>query len=586
MAGPTIASTSPASGATGVPTNITISVTFDQEVDTYRLKNGGIFLEGPDESKAVGPGQLSLDPPETDEDDFLSSPGYKGITDVEYTFSRVDGSGDSIDYYDYGDTENAGQLYRTKVTLTPTSPLASLTEHSVYVIGDEDTSDEYDFGLTTRSVFDPIKGANIGNGDVVFYGGYTGSVRQQFSVEITTAGAPGTAEYEWWTGTDPLHRNGTSSLGYRILKEGVRVKFLEGQVYEVGDLFTVWCDVPLFMEGSYTFSFTTSSQAPEELPISSTTLTGIGSSSTTSSALTISSTNPVDRSALNSSDITSVTATFSASLDVTTITSSTVSVYGYAADGSRSDDPEYTGALTLVNLEVSGVELTITLDADEIFDNNIVTITLDSSVADTDGNTLGVNTSFYFGTVYDPFYAGIRHTKLRLGTLSSYYPEETIAMAIWDASREADAFAPHIDIILAGDSVGYARARTQFVICFAAWVLVSGGGGATGESVRKRLSDFDVSRSPGSGKDFDDDLKDCISYYQAIIEGGGILGKLHKPVGVVKGDYDIDAPHFGRLWEIPEVPVGNSRVLYSNSRRWYKTHVGRQGSNIGRWSKN
>jgi hypothetical protein len=588
MAGPSIASTSPSSGATGVPTNITISVTFDQEVDTFRLKNGGIFLEGPDESKAIGPGMLDLDPPETDEDEFLSSPGFLGIKkDVDYTFSRVDGSGESVDYYDYGDTSGAGQLYRTKVTLTPQRPLQSLTEHTVHIVGDEDTSDEYDFGLSTRTVFDPIKGANLSNSDVVFYGGYTGSLRQQFSVQITTGGAPGTAEYEWWTSTDPLHRVNKSSLGYRTLKEGVSIKFLDGQIYEVGDLFTVWCDVPIFMEGRYEFSFTTSSQEPETLPIASTALTGISSSasSTSTSNLTVSSTDPVNRSALNSSNITSVSATFSSNLDITTVNSSSVSASGYAANGYRGTDPEYTGALTLVNLEVVGAVLTITLDPDEIFDNNVVTIMLDETIADTNGNSLAEDYSFYFGTEYDPFYAGIRQVKLRLGNFGSYYPDETIALAIWDASKEADAFAPHIDIIT--DSEGYIRAREQFVVCFAAWILVSGGTGSLGESVRKRLGDFDVSRSP-SGASFDDDLKDCISYYQAIMDGGGVLGKKYKPVNVVKGDYDTDSPHFGRLWEIPEVPVGNARVLYTDSRRWYKTHLGRlsNSTNRSRWRRN
>lgn len=586
MAGPTIVSTSPSSGASGIPTNVTISVIFDQEVDTFRLKNGGIFVEGPDESKAIGPGMIPLDPPRTDEDNFLDSPALKGIVECDFTFERVDGSGSSVDYLDYGTTSGAGQLYRTKVTLTPKYVLGSLTEYSVYIVGDEDTTDSYDYGLSGRSVFDPLKGANIGTGDVVFYGGYTGSVRKQFSVEITTAGEPGTAEYEWWTSVDSIHRTGTTTLGYRLLEDGVKVKFLENNQYEVGDTFTVWCDVPEFMDGSYKFSFTTSSSAPETLPTASTTLTG-STSSSTSTALTISETYPEDRAAFVDSDITTVTVTFSADLDATTVTDSTVTINGHAADGSRTGDPEYTETLTKT-LSVSGDVLTITLDPDEVFDNNIIVIEFDETVADTDGNTLAADTSFFFGTEMVPFYAGIRHVRLRLGTLGNYFPDETIALAIWDASLEADAFEPHAQVIADGDAVGYARARKQFVVCFAAWVLASGGGSnANGGSKRIRLGDFDISRSAGSSKDLTDDLKACIDYYQAIIEGGGILGKLHKPVGVVKGDYDVDSPNFGRLWEIPEVPVGNSRVLYSGSRRWYKTNLTRRQGTLDRtrWRK-
>jgi hypothetical protein len=583
MAGPTIVSTSPSSGATGVPTNATISVTFDQEVDTYRLKNGGIFLEGPDQSKAIGPGMLDLPKPESDPDEFLSSPDFKGIAEVDYSFQRVDGSGNLVSYYDYGTTPDAGALYRTKVVITPKTILSSLTEYTIYIVGDEDTSDSYDFGLTGRSVFDPIKGANLGTGDVVFYGGYTGSTRQQFSVEITIAGGPGTAEYEWWTSTDSIHRTGKSSPGYRPLKEGLQIKFLQGQQYEVGDLFTVWCDVPEFMDGSYKFSFTTSSNAPETLPVSSTLVTGTSSTSTTSTTFSVSSTDPEDREAFVDSDLTTITVTFGASVDASTVTDSTVTINGHAADGSLTGTPAYTETLTKT-LSVSGTGLTITVDPDEVFDNNIIVVTLDSTIADTDGNALDSDYSFFFGTELTPFYAGIRHVRLRLGSIGNYFPDETIALAIWDASREADAFAMPATGI--SDTTAYERARQQFVVCFAAWVLASGGGGATGESVRKRLGDFDVSRSPGgSGKALDDDLKDCVNYYQAIMEGGGALAPLQEPQNVVKGDYDIDSPHHGRLWEIPRVPVGNSRVLYSDSRRWYKTNLSRfHGSTArGRW---
>lgn len=587
MAGPTIVSTSPSSGAEGVPTNLTISVVFDQEVDTFRLKNGGIFLEGPDESKAIGPGMLDLDPPETDEEEFLSSPGFKGIKDVDYTFLRVDGSGNSVDYYDYGDTAQAGQIYRTKVILTPKRILQSLTEHTVYIVGDEDVTDEYDFGLSSRSVFDPIKGPNLGTGDIVFYGGYTGATRQQFSIEITSAGGPGTATYEWWTNTDPLHRTGTSSLGYRLLKEGLKIKFLEGQQYQVGDLFTVWCDVPEYMSGAYKFSFITSSNAPETLPASSTLLSGSGgsTSSTSSASLTVSSTDPEDREAFVDPDLTTITINFSSSPLGSTVTDSSVTVKGHAVDGSRTGNPAYTEVLTK-SLSLLDAALTITLDPNEVFVNNLIVVTLGSSIANADGNTLGSNYEFFFGTELTPFYAGIRHVRLRLGSLGNYYPDETIALAIWDASREADAFATHI--LAVTDSDGYERARQQFVVCFAAWVLVSGGSGASGESVRKRLGDFDVSRSPASGSTgLDDDLKACVDYYQMIMEQGGETGLVHKPLNVVKGDADIDAPHSGRLWEIPEVPVGNARVLYSGSRRWYKTHLSKLRNSVQRtrWRK-
>ncbi len=583
MASPTIVSTSPLSGAAGVPTNTTISVIFDQEIDLYRLKNGGIFLEGADESKAIGPGMLALEPPSTDEDKFLSSPGFKGIKDVSYTFDRVDGSGNSVGYYDYGNTSSAGEIYRTKVTLTPDRILGSLSEYTVYIVGDEDTSDEYNFGLTTRSVFDPLKGSNIGSGNVSFYGGYTGAHRQQFTIEITTAGGPGVAKYEWWTDTDSLHRTMTTSQGYRILKEGLTVKFFEGHEYLVGDTYTVWCDVPEYMEGSYRFSFTTSDSAPEELPVASTLLTGSGLSATGASSLSISETNPEDRAALISSDLTSITITFGNTIDATTISDTTVTVVGEAANGSKTGDPAYTAVLTKT-LSVSEDILTITINADEVFDNNLIITTLDSTIADTDGNTLESDYVFFFGTEFNPYYATIRQVRLRLGSIGNSFPDETIAFAIWDASLEAEAFAPALRAIT--DATAYSRARQQFVVCFAAWILMSGQS-ASGESVRKRLSDFDVSRSPGSGTSLEDDLKACIDYYYEIMQGGGVYHPLQKPLNVVKGENDIDAPAHGRLWESVGTPIGNAKVLYSGqgSRRWYATYGGKLGNKTrsGRW---
>jgi len=580
MAGPTVVSVSPSSGATGVPTNVSISVTFDQEVDTYRLKNGGIFLEGPDESKTIGPSGIGNDPATTDEDEFLSSPGLKGIKPSTFEFLRVDGSGNEVNYYDYGDTGSAGVLYRTKVVITPDKPLAALTQYTVYIVGDEDITDDYNFGLTSRSVFDPQKGANTGNGEALFYGGYTGSLRQQFSVEITSAGASGTAEYEWWTSTDPLHKTARTSPSYRVLKDGVKVKFLDGLTYAVGDTFTVWCDVPEYMDGASKYSFTTSSYEAETIPASSTPLSGSGGTGTSTSSLSISSTTPEDRQPFVDTTLTTITVVFSAALDATTVTDSTVTVTGNAADGSTSGNPQYTETITK-SLSVSSSTLTITLDADQLYDNNVVVVTLDSTISDTDDNTLGTDYEFFFSTAFAPFYAGVRHVRLRLGSLGNYFPDETIAFAIWDASREADAFAPST----IHDTTQYNRARTQFVVCFAAWVLSSSSGSISG-SVRKRLGDFDVSRSEGSGSTgLDDTLKDCWEYYYGLLVGGGELARnFPAPQGVVKGDECLDEPNYGRLWDLPTQisPIVNNKVLYTGERRWYSTFVRKSGK-YRRW---
>ena len=572
MATPTIVSVTPISGSTGVPTNVSISILFNQEIDTFRLKNGGIFLEGPDESKSLGPGFLEMNTTE-DEDEFLSSPGLKGIKEVSFEFLRVDGSGVSQNYYDYGDGVDAGAVYRTKVILTPKRPLGALTEYTVYIVGDEDTSDAYDYGLTTRTVYDVRKGANLGNGDALFYGGYTGSTRQQFFVEITSGGTSGTATYEWWTTTDAIHKVGTTSLAYRLLGSGVKVKFPQGLVYEVGDDFSVWCDVPVYMDGASKYSFTTSSYEAAVIPAASTLVTGSTPATVSSSvsSLSILSISPADRASQVDIAETEISVVFSSSINGSTITDSSVTLTGHAADGDLSGAIPYTETLTK-SLSVSDQTLSVVLGTGQLFVNNLVVIGLDSSIADTDGVTLGSNQEFFYGTTLTPFYAGVRSVQLRLGAIGNSFPEETIAMAVWEASREALAFTP---LVIENVTI-FNHARRNFVACYASLLLINSSGSITG-SVRKRLGDFDVSRSEGSGSaGLDDKLQDCIDRFFPLLEAGGEPGLSSVPLqGVVKGDLSVDEPLFGRGWTVPSTPIANDKILYAGHRRWLKSNFRR-----------
>jgi len=575
MAGPTIVSTVPASGATGVPTNSTVTITFDQEIDTYRLNNGGIVFSGPDQSKSIGPGFLHLEPPETNEDDFLTSPGYEGIVDVNVEFNRVDGSGNSVGYYDYGDGANAGEVYRTQAVITPKIPLASLTEYTVYVNGDEDTTDAYEFGLSNRSVFDTAKGANTGNGDILFYGGFTGAAREQFFIEITTSGISGTAEYEWWTSRDGVHNVGRSSNSYRLLKDGVYVQFAPGLNYASGDTFSVWADVPTFMDGSYKFSFVTSDHAPETLPVPSGLITGISGSTTTSattSSFDVTETTPADREILVDVGTTEITVVFSDALDTTTITDSSVTAFSYSADESIDLGINVTGELTKT-LSVSDSTVTITLEADQLYINNLVEITFDTTVTDEDGNALSSDYQFFFTTTYSPYYAGVRHVRLRLGSFGDTFTNDAVALAIWDASRDANAIAPSS----VADADAFNRARNMYVVCLAAWILLSGSK-PSGGGVRKRLADLDISRDGGGVVEYSNDLNECLNRYELAMRSGGEVGYGTglKPKGVVKGSRDVDSPAFSRRWASPaRGSHGNADVFYSGSRRGLRTFLKR-----------
>lgn len=568
MAAPTIASVSPTASATGVPVNTTVSITFDSEVDTYRLQNGGIVFEGPDESKSIGPGYLALSPPETDEDNLLTSPAYKGIVSASYSFQRVDASGNVVPYYDYGSGSGAGSVYRTKVVLTPDKPLGSLTEYTVYIMGDNDQDDDYDYGVSSRTIFDTIKENVLGDGTAVFYGGYTGSIRDRFTVQITTAGAAGTATYNWWRNSDLTTRTGKTSTGYRTLTDGVQVKFEKDKTYQIGDTFHVWCDVPEFMASTYSFSFTTSQIEVEDVPTSSTLLSGSTGSTTASSTFTVTETVPENRASMIDEETVSITVTFTSALDSTTVTDSTVTVTSYAADESVDQSVQFTGELTK-SLSVSGTVLTITLTADQLYENNLVVTTIDSTVSSTAGSSMSEDYEFYFATVYNPFCVGTRLVRLRLGATGNNIPDETINFAIWQASIEAQAIAAS-EIV---DADAFNLAKRMFTACLATYWLV-GGGKLSNGGVRKRLADLDISRDSGNTQAIDDEIKECLDRYELILSTGGEsgFGTSLKPNMVVKGEDDLDEPIFGRRWMVPQVPIGNSKVSRTTWRRSYKSN--------------
>jgi len=118
----------PANGNVGVPLASTITVTFDRLMDTDRLKED-IFTEGPDTDQWIGPGLLELKDPanvsQGDLDDFLKSPGYRGIVQGSFTFQVVDSNGIEV--------PESNAEARTKAIFTPTQSLYPLVAYTVHI---------------------------------------------------------------------------------------------------------------------------------------------------------------------------------------------------------------------------------------------------------------------------------------------------------------------------------------------------------------------------------------------------------------------------------------------------------------------
>jgi len=361
MTAPSIVEIHPANGAEGVVLADSVRVTFDKEVDPTTVQ---ILLEGPDNDRWSGPDQVRWDDVNTDaDDDVLSSPGYHGFVRGSLTFEKVDADGNPVSGLDY---TGGGTNWRTKVVFIPDDPLGATTQYRVYVFGDETDSDEVASGVSTRTVFDTIKGANLGDGNVSFAGGYNGTIEDRFYVKVKETGDAGNGLlFHWWKESSPLVvRELYTKEGSQLLSDGVSVRF-SGD-FEVDDEFSVVVKPGERMQNTYSWSFTTGSGSIESVPSGviisqpSTIVSGSPSAGeTTSDGLTVLDVSPANRSTnMDPEDLRTITVTFSASLDSSTVDDDTVKVWTEPVNGDP--DIEAEGSITKT-LTVNGNILTIQL---------------------------------------------------------------------------------------------------------------------------------------------------------------------------------------------------------------------------------
>lgn len=138
--------TFPANSDVGVPLLTAITILFDRAMDETDLDNH-LFVEGPDTDQFIGPGLTFLEYPDNtsqgEVDDFLRSPGYKGIVQGVTTFEKVDPNDATI----------TGVMipYRTRAVFTPDKPLVPLTEYTVMLSDTLDASGITHAGIVTLS---------------------------------------------------------------------------------------------------------------------------------------------------------------------------------------------------------------------------------------------------------------------------------------------------------------------------------------------------------------------------------------------------------------------------------------------------
>lgn len=595
---PTIVDVYPAPSASGIPIGDRITVTFDQEMDTESINTGTFVLVGPNEAPVFGPVDVTpLDQPGFDDEDILSNPYFQGYVKGTISFSRVDASGALVDD-SVEDITGDGTLWRTVGIFTPDKPLKQNVDYKFIVLGDENPTDDFDTGVQTRTVFDTVF-TGTGTGRLNFLGGYTGTEELTYTIEITTGGQTGTAEYVWWKSSDVLTTyEGVTSTGKRELEDGIYVMCDNDGSFTVGDTFTVVVIPGLGLANTYEWLFSTGSGAIITPP-STSSASGIGDLSTDvlgalQPIFSVSEIVPSDGKygiAISEDPYVgeTITITFSDSPDATTVIADNITVRSEPANGDW-DRFETTGDLEY-EFSLSSEVLTIQLDPAQLFVNNIVIIELDKSIADVDGNTLETDFESYFTTLYETLYSSVRRIRLDLGELISDVPEETIYLAILEASINADmnAFTSSIS-----NASYYNHARREYTTCLAELTLTRGllGNGGLTERMSKSLGDLSVSRGGNLSalRDLLGGLEDCIVRWELPVQTGGntTTGTSLRPISSVKGGWADDSIVVGRQWENTTgvgiesaFPAGNSK-RYKSPRRDFKTFRRRGSSRYGR----
>jgi hypothetical protein len=585
---PLIIDVYPAPSSVGIPIGDQFTVTFDQEMDESSITTGTFVVVAPDRSVLFMGAELApFDEPGLDDEELLNSPYYGGYVQGSVSFSRVDSSGSPVsdDEVDYsGD----GTLWRTVAIFTPAIPLSPNKNYKILIAGDEDTTNLFNSGVKSRSVFDANPISVTGTGKIITSGGYTGTINRTYVIEVTSSGSTGDAIYQWWDASDPLTTfQGITTTGKRELDYGVCIFCDPDGLFESGDTWNIVCVPALPLANTYEWSFSTGSGSVL-VPPSSSSASGIDAILTNSdgdiiSSFVVESITPLGGKygvAISvdpyEGEVITVVFTDGSTIDETTVDTDSVVVYSEPANGD--EELSHTGTLTYV-LSVDENILTITLDPGQLFVNNIVLIELDKTIADTSGNSLEEDYSSYFSTPYTPVYSSLRRVRLDLGNLIADVRDETIMLAILEASIKSDALI----FITAISNINFRNmARKEYVTCLAELILVRAisNDALLSDRMSKSLGDLTVSRG-GAAKNIaarEQKLQECVNYWKIAVETNGDVSPdtSLRPGHTVKGALASDHMTVSRQWEpssgIGYRPAANTTVHGANSRRRLRSY--------------
>lgn len=226
------------------------------------------------------------------------------------------------------------------------------------------------------------------------------------------------------------------------------------------------------------------------------------------------------------------------------------------------------------SFELSASGIIESVPESQLYENNLVLVTVASGIRAIDGTSLVDEFEMEFMTTTNPSYTNIRKVELAVGgLLPTTLPDTTIQTAILEASIEADLLSFRATKINTGL---YRHARREYVTCLASRNLLSNLG--SGALKSKTLDNLRVEYDNQALTKVLDRIEDCLGRWEPQLLAGGGAKSVAQPAGVVKGELDPDRPIVSRMWQSTEdgtisrrVPAANTRERPQNHRRSLRT---------------
>lgn len=234
-------------------------------------------------------------------------------------------------------------------------------------------------------------------------------------------------------------------------------------------------------------------------------------------------------------------------------------------DGTWYD--RWTGILTSQSLqstfsfEVSASGIITSLPETQLWENNLIKVTVSSGIQATDGTSLSSDYEFEFMTTANPAYTNIRKILLVAGSYLTGVEDDAIQTAILEASIEADTLTWTSNI---GNLAIFRHARREYVTCLASSILLNNL--ASGSLRSKSLGDLRVEYDTNGLRDMLRGFEGCLEKWQPQILAGGNAKVAASPQRVIKGSLDPDRPSISRMWQSTSEGGASRRIPAANYR--------------------